>query len=255
MKDFKVSVVVTRENAGQLDEFKALADSYGAQLRITRLRPSGRGADVWDELHPTQQQQRELYDWLLANGEDVLTGDSFFHLSALRRGPARAQPLRRRPGGLPDRPGRRRLRLPVRHPRELPRRQRPRRGRLPAGLAASGAVRRAAQPADRRRLHEVRALRRLPRRLHGGQVLHRPAARRPDPECVQGYGETALAARSPPPPPPPPPQDDVEVLRAVREPGLDDGVPELALLLQVVDDDGVPGQRDPLELPDVVTLT
>jgi mycofactocin radical SAM maturase len=27
-------------------------------------------------------QQRELYDWLVANGENVLTGDSFFHLSA-----------------------------------------------------------------------------------------------------------------------------------------------------------------------------
>ena len=82
MKDFKVSVVVTRENVGQLDAFKALTDRYGAQLRITRLRPSGRGADVWDQLHPTQAQQRELYSWLLANGEKVLTGDSFFHLSA-----------------------------------------------------------------------------------------------------------------------------------------------------------------------------
>ena len=49
--------------------------------RVTRLRPSGRGADTWDELHPTQAQQRELYDWLLAHGEDVLTGDSFFHLA------------------------------------------------------------------------------------------------------------------------------------------------------------------------------
>ncbi len=38
---------------------------YGATLRITRLRPSGRGADVWDELHPTAEQQRELYDWLV----------------------------------------------------------------------------------------------------------------------------------------------------------------------------------------------
>ena len=27
-------------------------------------------------------QQRELYDWLVAHGDDVLTGDSFFHLSA-----------------------------------------------------------------------------------------------------------------------------------------------------------------------------
>ncbi|HMH91623.1 MAG TPA: mycofactocin radical SAM maturase, partial [Streptosporangiaceae bacterium] len=81
-RGFKISVVVTRQNAGQLDEFKALADRYGAQLRLTRLRPSGRGADVWDELHPTATQQRELYDWLCAHGEQVLTGDSFFHLAA-----------------------------------------------------------------------------------------------------------------------------------------------------------------------------
>jgi mycofactocin radical SAM maturase len=79
---FKVSVVVTRANAGQLDAFKALADRFGAQLRLTRLRPSGRAVDVWDELRPTAAQQREVYDWLRAHGEDVLTGDSFFHLSA-----------------------------------------------------------------------------------------------------------------------------------------------------------------------------
>ncbi len=77
---FKLSVVVTRENATQLDAFKALADGFGAQLRLTRLRPSGRGADVWDQLHPTAAQQRELYEWLLAHGDSVLTGDSFFHL-------------------------------------------------------------------------------------------------------------------------------------------------------------------------------
>jgi len=85
-EDAKISVVCTRENIGQLDEFKALAQRYGATLRLTRLRPSGRGADVWDELHPTAAQQRQLYDWLLAHGEDVLTGDSFFHLTAF--GPA-----------------------------------------------------------------------------------------------------------------------------------------------------------------------
>jgi mycofactocin radical SAM maturase len=77
----KISVVMTRHNVDQLDEFAALAERFGAQLRITRLRPSGRGADVWDELHPTPAQQRQLYDWLLAHGADVLTGDSFFHLS------------------------------------------------------------------------------------------------------------------------------------------------------------------------------
>jgi mycofactocin biosynthetic radical S-adenosylmethionine protein MftC len=79
---FKVSVVVTRTNAGQLDALKAIADRYGAQLRLTRLRPSGRGVDVWPELHPTAAQQRELYNWLLERGEAVLTGDSFFHLAA-----------------------------------------------------------------------------------------------------------------------------------------------------------------------------
>ena len=79
---FKLSVVVTRHNVPELDAFKALADRYGAQLRLTRLRPSGRGADVWDDLHPTADQQRRLYEWLLGHGEDVLTGDSFFHLGA-----------------------------------------------------------------------------------------------------------------------------------------------------------------------------
>jgi mycofactocin radical SAM maturase len=78
---FKISVVATRHNIAQLDELEALARSYGAQLRITRLRPSGRGAATWDELHPTQDQQRVLYDWLRSH-PDVLTGDSFFHLSA-----------------------------------------------------------------------------------------------------------------------------------------------------------------------------
>ncbi len=79
---FKISVVATRHNIAQLDAFKALADRYQAQLRLTRLRPSGRGADAWHELHPTAEQQRQLYQWLLDHGEQVLTGDSFFHLSA-----------------------------------------------------------------------------------------------------------------------------------------------------------------------------
>jgi mycofactocin radical SAM maturase len=82
MRGFKLSVVTTRHNAAQLDAFKALADRYGAQLRLTRLRPSGRGADVWNELRLTPEQQRDVYEWLVAQGEEVLTGDSFFHLSA-----------------------------------------------------------------------------------------------------------------------------------------------------------------------------
>jgi mycofactocin biosynthetic radical S-adenosylmethionine protein MftC len=80
--EFKISLVVTRHNVSQLDAFKQIADGYGARLRVTRLRPSGRGADSWDDLHPTAAQQRLLYNWL-SDRPDVLTGDSFFHLSAL----------------------------------------------------------------------------------------------------------------------------------------------------------------------------
>ncbi len=79
---FKISVVMTRHNIGQLSQLEALADRYGAELRLTRLRPAGRGADTWDELHPTADQQVELYHWLL-DRPHVLTGDSFFHLNAL----------------------------------------------------------------------------------------------------------------------------------------------------------------------------
>ena len=79
---FKISVVITRQNVDELDALAAIADSYGAQLRLTRLRPSGRAVDTWDALHPTAAQQRTLYHWLVER-PGVLTGDSFFHLSAL----------------------------------------------------------------------------------------------------------------------------------------------------------------------------
>ncbi len=81
-REFKISVVITRHNAGELDDLAVIAGHYGAQLRITRLRPSGRGAAIWRELHPTQEQQRQIFAWLRERPH-VLTGDSFFHLSAL----------------------------------------------------------------------------------------------------------------------------------------------------------------------------
>ena len=178
---FKISVVVTRENVAQLDGFKALADSYGAQLRVTSLRPSGRGVDSWASLHPTPEQQRTIYAWLLEHGEDVLTGDSFFHLNALGDplpglnlcgagrvvclidpvGDVYACPFvihdQFRAGNVRD-PGRFRRR--VARERAVP-------------FAAGARVRRS--------LFELRELRRLPGRLHGGQVLHRPAPRRARP--------------------------------------------------------------------------
>ncbi|RMH75167.1 MAG: mycofactocin radical SAM maturase, partial [Actinomyces sp.] len=74
VRGFKISVVVTRHNVGQLDAFAALARRFDAQLRLTRLRPSGRGAATWDELRLRPHQQIELYRWLRAHPE-VLTGD------------------------------------------------------------------------------------------------------------------------------------------------------------------------------------
>ncbi len=125
--DAKISVVVTRHNVDQLDEFAALAAHYGATLRITRLRPSGRGADVWDELHPTAAQQVQLYDWLVAKRRRC--ADRRLVLPPVGAGRARrtcrTQLVRRWAGGLPDRSGRRCVRLPVRHPRPLPRRKHP----------------------------------------------------------------------------------------------------------------------------------
>ncbi len=80
MNNVKVSVVATRFNLEQLDTLEALAARYGATLRITRLRPSGRGVRSWHRLRPTREQLRELHRWLLEHPH-VSTGDSFFHLS------------------------------------------------------------------------------------------------------------------------------------------------------------------------------
>ena len=84
---FKVSVVVTRHNAGELEALLALAGDFRAELRLTRLRPSGRGAAVFEELRPTAAQLRDVHRFLLEHPE-VLTGDSFFHL-----GPLGTEPL------------------------------------------------------------------------------------------------------------------------------------------------------------------
>lgn len=78
---FKINATVTRQNFLEIDTLYDLARYYGAELRLTRLRPTGRGRDVWEGMRPTHAQNRSLYQWLLAH-RDVLTGDSFFHLSA-----------------------------------------------------------------------------------------------------------------------------------------------------------------------------
>ncbi|HEX9844782.1 MAG TPA: mycofactocin radical SAM maturase, partial [bacterium] len=76
-----LNFVYCRNNAHELDAMLALAQRYGATLRVTRLKPSGRGAAVYDALKPTQAQLAHLHGWLQAH-EAVLTGDTFFHLNA-----------------------------------------------------------------------------------------------------------------------------------------------------------------------------
>ena len=89
--EFKISIVATRHNVDQLDDYKKMADDYGAQLRVTRLRPSGRGVDSYQDLRLTHPQQSQIFRWILDH-PDVLTGDSFFHLNALGTGTGEALP-------------------------------------------------------------------------------------------------------------------------------------------------------------------
>ena len=185
-RGFKLSVVMTRQNIPQMDEFKAIADRYGAQLRLTRLRPSGRGADVWDELHPLPAQQKQLYDWLVARGEQVLTGDSFFHLSAFGSalpglnlcGAGRVVCLIDPVGDVYACPFAIHENFLAGNVRDA--------GRLRDRVEDVGAVPGSAQARHRRRVQVLRVLRLLPGRLHGGEVLHRPAHGRPGPGVRAG---------------------------------------------------------------------
>lgn len=80
--DLSINCVLTRLSFPQLDALYDLARSYGARLRVSRLRPSGRGRERWAALRPTGEQNVLFYHWLRGH-PDVLTGDSFFFLSAL----------------------------------------------------------------------------------------------------------------------------------------------------------------------------
>ncbi|OGO17901.1 MAG: mycofactocin radical SAM maturase [Chloroflexi bacterium RBG_16_50_11] len=75
-----INTVVTSLNYMQLKQLKELAAAYGANLRVSRFRPSGRARASWEALRLNSLQLRELADWL--NSEPgVLTGDSFFSIS------------------------------------------------------------------------------------------------------------------------------------------------------------------------------
>ena len=79
-----INTVLTARNADEIPAMHALARSLGVSLRVSRFRPSGRGADNWEALRPTPAQLLAFSGWLAASG-DVRTGDSFFSLTSQER--------------------------------------------------------------------------------------------------------------------------------------------------------------------------
>ena len=79
-----INTVLTAQNASEIPAMHELAKSLGVSLRVSRFRPSGRGAENWESLRPTPTQLIAFSDWLAASG-DVRTGDSFFSLTSQER--------------------------------------------------------------------------------------------------------------------------------------------------------------------------
>lgn len=79
-----INTVLTAQNAGEIPALHKMAASLGVSLRVSRFRPSGRGADNWESLRPTPAQLLAFSAWLAASG-DVRTGDSFFSLTTQER--------------------------------------------------------------------------------------------------------------------------------------------------------------------------
>ncbi len=81
---FSINTVLTRLNFPQLDTLRHLAGEYGADLRVSRFRPSGRGKESRNRLGPDKDQLESFAEWLEMH-DRVRTGDSFFCLTSERR--------------------------------------------------------------------------------------------------------------------------------------------------------------------------
>lgn len=81
---FSINMVLTRRNYPHLETMRALAGSYGATLRVSRFRPSGRGKQSKKWLGPDKEQLESFAQWLEMN-DQVRTGDSFFCLTSENR--------------------------------------------------------------------------------------------------------------------------------------------------------------------------
>jgi len=81
---FSINTVLTKWSFPQIDTLNAMAREVGANLRISRFRPSGRGKDSREELAPDKDQLEWFSHWLNQHRQ-VLTGDSFFSLTSEKR--------------------------------------------------------------------------------------------------------------------------------------------------------------------------
>jgi mycofactocin radical SAM maturase len=81
---FSINTVLTNLNYPQLDTLRALAREYGAELRVSRFRPAGRGKESRAYLAPDKDQLETFADWLDRH-DLVRTGDSFFCLTSENR--------------------------------------------------------------------------------------------------------------------------------------------------------------------------
>jgi mycofactocin radical SAM maturase len=81
-RDIEVSIntVLTKLSFPELDAIVDLASSFGAKLRVSRFRPSGRGKKNWSLLNVSKEQMISFSDWL-SRHMHVSTGDSFFSVS------------------------------------------------------------------------------------------------------------------------------------------------------------------------------
>lgn len=81
---FSINTVLTKMNFPQLESLRSMAAEYGAELRVSRFRPSGRGKESKAFLGPDVEQLEAFAEWL-AQYDMVRTGDSFFCLTSEHR--------------------------------------------------------------------------------------------------------------------------------------------------------------------------
>lgn len=82
--NLSINTVVMRSNFREILRIYELGRTYGAKTRLSRFRPSGNARRVWEEYRLDRSQLEELSQFLSAH-KDVLTGDSFFSITARDR--------------------------------------------------------------------------------------------------------------------------------------------------------------------------